>query len=344
MSYGGSGLRGRLALVSMAVLAMAASTAGATPSPGARAYLDHALALMRANAIYVPHQGWNAVVSQAHRDDFNARDPADEYPQIRGALKGVAGAGDAHAFFYSPAEARRYAPGGSNWKRPSTMPVVSLQQGRYGLVKLPAIGTAPDSRNSRRYEAAALAGIARVSSDRPCGWIVDLRGNVGGNAYPMLLAVGPLLGSGDVMTAVRKNHVTARLTYDGGVITNSSGSGSVSVSFRAPATVADVAPAPPVALLTDWNTASSAEAVAIGFRSRGRTRSFGATTMGATAWPSWFTLSDGAVLEVATHWMADPSGKAPKGPLAADESTNTPLRSAEDWLASTDACTEFSAG
>src|SRR5690606_7638415 len=35
-----------------------------------------------------------------------------------------------------------------------------------------------------------------------CGWIIDLRRNSGGNLWPMLLGVGPLVGDGDAGAAV----------------------------------------------------------------------------------------------------------------------------------------------
>ncbi len=36
--------------------------------------------------------------------------------------------------------------------------------------------------------------VGELASKGPCGWIVDLRGNGGGNMWPMLAGVGPILG------------------------------------------------------------------------------------------------------------------------------------------------------
>ena len=39
--------------------------------------------------------------------------------------------------------------------------------------------------------------LAELDQSHPAGWIVDLRGNVGGNMWPMLGGIGPLIGEGD---------------------------------------------------------------------------------------------------------------------------------------------------
>jgi carboxyl-terminal processing protease len=47
------------------------------------------------------------------------------------------------------------------------------------------------------YETKLQKIIANLDKSHPVGWVVDLRGNVGGNMWPMLAGVGPVLGEGD---------------------------------------------------------------------------------------------------------------------------------------------------
>ncbi len=55
------------------------------------------------------------------------------------------------------------------------------------------------TENDRQFIAYAtkLQGIiADLDKAHPAGWVVDLRGNVGGNMWPMLAGIGPVLGEG----------------------------------------------------------------------------------------------------------------------------------------------------
>ena len=60
-----------------------------------------------------------------------------------------------------------------------------------------------------------------------------------------------------------------------------------------------------VAVLTDTLTASSGEAVAVAFKARKHTRSFGAGTCGVSTGRERFYLSDGSVLLLTTAVFAD---------------------------------------
>ena len=66
-----------------------------------------------------------------------------------------------------------------------------------------------------------------------------------------------------------------------------------------------IAPAPKVAVLTDYAVGSSGEAVVVAFRARPRTRSFGSVTRGLSTANEAFALSDGAKLFLTVAVMAD---------------------------------------
>ena len=95
------------------------------------------------------------------------------------------------------------------------------------------------------------------------------------------------------------------------------------------------APASRVAVLTDRGVGSSGEAVAVAFRARPGTRSFGSPTCGLSTANQTFTLSDGSLLLLTVSVMADrtltPYGES----LVPDESVSGDaevVQSAIAWL------------
>ncbi|WP_207504482.1 S41 family peptidase [Telluribacter humicola] len=139
--------------------------------------------------------------------------------------------------------------------------------------------------------------IRRADSPTLRGWIIDLRGNTGGNMWPMLAGVEPILGEGTLGYFVDPDGNTFAWTKD---YPNYS-----KVTF--PYTL--YKPNPKVAVLTDRLTASSGEAVAIAFRGRPNTRSFGKPTCGLSTANARFPLLNGASLVLTVATMADRTSK-----------------------------------
>ena len=333
-----------LIVVSVAVLAAGCSSRKAAPNPLAPSvYLDHALALMRANAIYAPASGWGAVTAEAHKMAVRAKSPADTYGAILYVVGQLTQAGDAHAKFENPLTAKLMAQGGAalSGTTPTPPPSVSLVDRRVGDVEVPAISSLPASPNSRRYVSTALSSISSLQAkDRPCGWIVDLRANTGGDMYPMLLSGGPILGEGRLIGFTGKSGFSGYVSYRDSTL---SGDGE---RARAPLKVAVFSPAPSVAVLIGPATVSSGEAVAIAFRGRPDTRSFGASTGGVTNSPQTYRLADGATVRVSVEWDVDRRGTVYKHPIKPDAAVSGHLpnkavvQAAGKWLLSTAACSQ----
>jgi hypothetical protein len=76
---------------------------------------------------------------------------------------------------------------------------------------------------------------------------------------------------------------------------------------------------PAVAVLTGPRTASSGEAVAVAFRGRPRTRSFGTPTCGMSTGNDVFPLSDRAAMFLTTCIMADRLGRSYGGAIRPDQ-------------------------
>jgi C-terminal processing protease CtpA/Prc len=180
-----------------------------------------------------------------------------------------------------------------------------------------------------------------------CGWVVDLRGNTGGNMWPMVAGIGPIVGEGVLGFFVDPDSIVKTWTYrsgssrlDAGIITQATDPYELAT------------PHPPVAVITDSLTASSGEATTIAFRGRPDSRSFGRPTWGVSTANGTFLLSDGAALILTVSTMADRTGQLygekvipdqlVDGPRTGDPETDQPLAASMDWLREQPACSGWS--
>ncbi len=131
------------------------------------------------------------------------------------------------------------------------------------------------------------------------GWIVDLRENTGGNMWPMLTGIGPILGEGICGYFIDPDNREAPWTYENGVSSN----GFPIVAITNPYTL--INQNPKVAVLLSNAVTSSGEAIAIAFVGRENARSFGNASCGLSTANAGFVLSDNSTLVLTTSVMAD---------------------------------------
>jgi C-terminal processing protease CtpA/Prc len=156
--------------------------------------------------------------------------------------------------------------------------------------------------------------ISTLASGNTCGWIVDLRNNTGGNMWPMIAGLSPLIGEGlaGVFESPKAKNEW-RVGVNGEAII-----GQLKTSGSSPASFVDGGKAR-VAVLTGQATASSGEAVAVAFRGRPNTRAFGTPTAGLTTANTTVAMSDGALLAIAVSVYVDRTGVKYGGKLNPDE-------------------------
>ena len=197
----------------------------------------------------------------------------------------------------------------------------------HGYVAIPTyVGN--DRERMRKYARGIHARIRAISASGACGWIVDLRGNGGGNMYPMILGVAPLLGPGELGAFKGRKHREPWSIE------------KVAQPIMSP----DEIPAPtlghePVAVLIGQGTLSSGEAVAVSFKGRPATRFFGQPTGGKSSGNEGVALSDGSMMLVMAGLMADRQGIVYGGPIPPDEAAGlagvgdeVSLAAAVHWL------------
>jgi hypothetical protein len=286
------------------------ATAAIAPqiSAEAAAYLEAALEVMQANGLNRLSVDWEKQRAQAAWMAGAAQTPADTYHVIRNVLFA---AGGRHSFFLAPEEA-------AAWDQVTAAdtpaPRAKLLLERLGYVAVEGVPLI-DVDDANQYATGVQQLIRELDAQVPCGWIVDLRENTGGNMYPMLAGLGPILGEGVAGQFIDPEGETTEWSYrDGQALIGAEPLTQVSGgAYRLRAEH------PPVAVLTGFRTASSGEAMVISFVGRPNTRSFGRSTAGLSTANDLFPLSDGAMIVLTTAVMADRTGRAYGGQLYPDE-------------------------
>ena len=165
-------------------------------------------------------------------------------------------------------------------------------------VRVGAFSGTPEQANA--YARQIQDAIAAADRDDLIGWIVDLRSNGGGNMWPMVAGLGPILGEGPLGYFIGPTGNETLWEYrDGlrGLEDSRSRRSHRPTSLRRQQ--------PRVAVLSNVGIASSGEATLIAFRQRANTRSFGQPTCGLSTSNQTFTLSDGGMFTITTAVMAD---------------------------------------
>lgn len=328
-------------MIWMAALVAATSCVDGTPAQPdpsnigalAQLYLRDALDVMEFNSIRRYEIDWTEFRSTAvaEAEAAAAQTPADIHPVIVSSLERI---GDNHSFFQAPAS-QAAAPGPATSGPAKADPSSQLLEPGVGYVDVPAFsggGSAADSLALMYHQL--IESVDTMST--VCRWVVDVRGNTGGNMWPMIAGLGPILGEDTVGFFVDPDTVSSSWFYDSG----QAGIEDIVVATADPAYA--LAALPNVAVLHDSLTASSGEAVAVAFRGRSATRSFGEETWGVSTANAAFPLSDGGVIFLTVSTMADRTGtlygmelvpdEAVVGNKTGDRSTDAALDAAVTWL------------
>ena len=196
----------------------------------------------------------------------------------------------------------------SSWK----MPTVELLENDMVYIKLPAFSG--NAEEGIKYANTVLNDLPTALQ----GAIIDLRGNRGGNMYPMIAAVHRFLPDDVILKfSSRKRPMSINTFF---VLQ------TVGLEKQAPIDC-------PVALLTDDWTGSSGEAVLICFRGLHNTRTFGSPTAGYCSCNQPFALPGGSQLVLTIGEDIARTGEVfCDDPIAPDVLTETPFEDAVEWL------------
>ena len=154
------------------------------------------------------------------------------------------------------------------------------------------------------------------------GVIVDLRNNTGGNMYPMITAVSPLLPDGDILKFKSRKR-TAYIPLD--YVVQSCG--------LAPESIGKLPASTPIALLTNSMTGSSGEATLLCFRGLDNVKTFGGPSAGYASGNVTHQLADGYKFAITRSCDVARTGEVfCDDPVDPDIATDTPLEDAIRWI------------
>ncbi|WP_294250717.1 S41 family peptidase [uncultured Chryseobacterium sp.] len=182
---------------------------------------------------------------------------------------------------------------------------VKLMDGKYGYILMPKMQVASSRPDVLRKTAQPLYDrIADVQEKyHPEGWIIDLRFNTGGHAWPMLAALYGFLGDHTVWTSLDADHKkVAEFSFSGGAYKmNSEKLFSIIPKGVSMEHVK-------VAVVTGLLTASSGEVTALAFKGRPGTVFIGEKTLGYLTGNGMVKLPYGFEMALTNSYDGDREG------------------------------------
>ncbi len=290
-----------------------ATAAHADDAPNAKAELAAGIAILKAHHINRDKFDWMAVEAQANIMLGDKTKVTEAYPAIRYV---IAQLGEKHTFLVNADAAKAQmtdrAVGNARPPDVNTPEGYSLAGG-IGLITLKFHhGSLADDIAYAKAGRGALATFYRAHI---CRYIVDLRGNGGGNIYPMINGLQALLGPepygySQYVGGAEEPRTLANAPY------MPMGDAAVDPRQR------DLQGTAPVAVLIDRDTASSGEFTAMSFEGRPHTRFFGEPTAGYLTINGHYNLPDGAFMAVSIGWSTDRLHRTYRETIEPDETTS----------------------
>lgn len=215
--------------------------------------------------------------------------------------------------------------------RAGALPTASFAD---GVLYLSVPGTGSDPRSPAGFAYIDTAHRA-MAEHKPCGVVVDVTGNGGGNVFTMLSALAPVLGPGPTVGYRERDGDT--ITY----LVESDGSVTANDDVLAPRPDIFDPLHVPVAVLQGRGTASSGEAVVMATPGRPHSRTFGGPTAGLPTGNEFIELPDGAALNLTSAIGVDFGGvphETAISPQHLVEGATTARQAATSWANQQAAC------
>lgn len=294
------------------------------PPKYGRGLLESVLDSLEARAVRSDSVDWTEIRAQARAAMTDEYSDVGAYPAISKAIELL---GDNHSWFRRPSGSFLSIPRTLNCAAATVVSPTDLPTD-IGYVRVGSYGGS--SAASADYIRAIRTQMEATDGADLVGWIVDLRGNGGGNMWPMLAALHPFL-SDTVGHFITRADTRIGWRVESGV----SYIGASQAAASPDGVYTPLGSTTRVAVLLDKRVASSGEATAIAFRARASTRFFGDSTCGVSTAIEAIAMPGDHLLGIAGAWMADRSGTIYASGIAPDELIADPaavLARAIEWL------------
>ena len=269
-------------------------------------YVRDAIQQMDRKGLYAEGEAWEAAKKDALSQNPETLEEAQAI--INKAAKV---AGGKHSYLL-PADKVQAREKRSNEE---ISPSIIMREDGICMIHLPAF--AGDDENCLRYARTILDSIP----DTVKGVCIDLRGNHGGNMYPMIAAVHRFLPDDVFLKFKMRRRFQSVMP--------------INKEFVAKIVGIDIEPRIncPVAILTDEATASSGEAVLLSFRGLDNARVFGSPPAGYASANESIIFYNGSILALTVSCDIARTGEVfCEDPIVPDVETDSPEEDAMSWL------------
>jgi carboxyl-terminal processing protease len=269
----------------------------ATMSPSVKIYLLELMDIMKANSVNKNTIDWPTFTKNVLDEAKGSVEVKDADLALKLALTQL---GDNHSFIQTIDN--RYLFGKKTIEFIPETDFINVDFDDIGYVK---VGGNFNSPNDPNVLATNIQNeIKAFDKLNLKGWIVDLRGNGGGNMWPMIAGLGPILGEGLIGYFIDANKNETPWYYTNGkAISGNYDAAVVTIPYILKRKN------PKVAVLINGSVGSSGEACVIAFKGRPNTKFFGTSTYGVSTSNQLYKLLDDASLYLTTATMADRNKK-----------------------------------
>lgn len=265
-------------------------------APSPQEYAAEALGHLE-EGYHAEGEAWESAKAQVH----SAADQATSYEQVWPALDEAAKvAGGEQSGLVRPGE--QPSP-----PRPDPMPTARSNNGITVHTLPPVTADAPPF--NQKYADQLASNIDATRANTTCGTVLDMRGTTGGDMFPLLAGLAPLLPDEIVAGYRTRAGQDTWLGIEGSGLTRNG-----NYTFATYFTYAKLPG--PVAVLQGRETSGAGEVALLALTDGRQARSFGEPTAGRNMITTEYRLYDDATLEVATAALTDSDGTTHDGPLA----------------------------
>jgi carboxyl-terminal processing protease len=278
--------------------------------------LDEALGFMQKNYYRRNIVQWDELTMAAKARLNASTSCEDAYGTVAWCFSRL---NESHSFLMPPEKAAVYNDNVSRLAAPPALgDLVGEIKGEWlqdsiAYLTIPWVSTT-DSLVCMRIADSLQRLIARLDTRKISRWIIDLRKNTGGNCWPMLAGIGPLLGDGICGYFVADNEKIPIIYRDGAasqgrhILCRVSSVGYHTWSSQKS-----------IVVLTGGRTVSAGEIVALAFKGKEQVCLYGEPTAGLTTANATYMLSDHSMLVLTVCQEADHTGKICEGRIMPDK-------------------------
>jgi carboxyl-terminal processing protease len=268
-----------------------------------RKFIKEVKSTINEKSIVAENMDWAEIDKELSSIPFTGNHEIDK-ENVYGVLeRSLKNAGDNHSVFLS----RQVSSEITRIQKENVYATSKYLDSNIGYLKIPHCITF-DYQKDLEFADTIIKQIEKLDAFEIDKWIIDLRDNSGGNVWPMLSGLTPIIGDGLINYSIAKSKETPNYIKQGSIS-----------NYKASTVVYNTKRKfKKIAVLVNQHTASSGEMLAISLLGFENTRVFGYKTRGLTTFNSTFSFKEGTMLFLATGFMADKNKKIYRNGITPD--------------------------